>query len=496
MFVRLLVVLTQMLLRHTAPLSGHTFGKCHGAGDPKQVGVEPEGAAIEAQGLGWKNSMGSGKGGDTITSGLEGAWTEQPTQWDNGYFDMLFGYEWELTKSPAGAQQWTPKNYTGVGAPDAHNPQQQRVLPPIMLTSDLALRMDPKYARISKRFHSNPKAFQEAFAKAWYKLTHRDLGPTTRCLGPNVPPPQLWQDPVPPLTYPTIHPAHHQAWLKKAMLRTMRLSPTQLVTVAWASASTFRQTDKRGGANGGRLRLAPQKDWESNAGLQSTISVLSDIQRQFNSKFHPVQVSMADLMVLGGCAGIEAASSSAVEVPFTPGRTDATQAMTDVQSFSVLEPQADGFRNILAAHGGVAEKPEVLLIDTADRLSLTAREMTVLLGGLRSLGVGGPTLTRGTGQLNNDFFVNLLNDSLEWKAKGSSGNMYQGVDRQTGRVVWPQATRVDLIFGSHSVLRGLAESYATLDCQDQFARDFSAAFAKVMNLDRFDIANSKTTSRL
>ena len=468
--------------------AGHTFGKCHGAGDPKHVGVEPEGAAIEAQGLGWKNSMGSGKGGDTITSGLEGAWTVHPTQWDNGYFDVLFGYEWELTQSPAGAKQWTPKHYRGSGAPDAHNPQQRH--PPIMLTSDLALRMDPKYARISKHFHANPKAFQEAFAKAWYKLTHRDMGPITRCLGPKVPPPQLWQDPVPPLTYPTIAPAHHQVWLKRVMLQ--QLTPTQLVSVAWASASTFRQTDKRGGANGGRLRLSPQKDWACNAGLQSTVAALGDIQRQFNSQFRPVQVSLADLMVLGGCAGIEAASSIDVQVPFTPGRTDATQSMTDVESFAVLEPEADGFRNFVAR--GVTEKPEILLVETADRLALTAREMTVLVGGLRALGVGGgPTLTRSVGTLNNDFFVNLLNDSLEWKEQGNG--TYQGIDRKTGRVVWPQATRVDLIFGSHSVLRGLAESYATFDSQEQFTRDFGAAFAKVMNLDRFDIVG-KTTSRL
>ena len=466
---------------------GHTFGKCHGAGDPKHVGVEPEGAPIEAQGFGWKNSMGSGKGGDTITSGLEGAWTVHPTKWDNGYFDVLFGYEWELTKSPAGAKQWTPKNFRGNGVPDAHDPKRQH--PPIMLTSDLALRMDPKYARISKHFHRNPKVFQETFAKAWYKLTHRDLGPITRCLGPKVPPPQLWQDPVPPLTYPTIAQAHHQVWLKRAMLQ--RMTPTQLVSVAWASASTFRQTDKRGGANGGRLRLSPQKDWPSNAGLQSTVSMLSDIQRQFNSQFSPVKVSMADLMVIGGCAGIEAASKVEVEVPFAPGRTDATQAMTDVDSFSVLEPVADGFRNFLAS--GVTEKAEILLLETADRLALTAREMTVLVGGLRSLGVGGPTIMYSTGKLSNDFFVNLLNDSLEWKEKDNG--TFQGVDRKTGRVVWPQATRVDLIFGSHSVLRGLAETYATSDSQDGFIRDFSAAFAKVMNLDRFDLSG-RAISRL
>lgn len=431
--------------------------------------------------------MGSGKAGDTITSGLEGAWTIHPTKWDSGYFDVLFGYEWELTKSPAGAKQWTPKNFKGSGVPDAHDSQKRH--PPIMLTSDLALRMDPKYAHISKYFHRNPKAFQEAFGKAWYKLTHRDMGPITRCLGPKVPPPQLWQDPVPPLTYPTIAQAHHQVWLKRAVLE--RLTPTQLVSVAWASASTFRQTDKRGGANGGRLCLAPQKDWSCNAGLQSTISVLSEIRRQFNSKFSPVQVSMADLMVLGGCAGIEAASTVALEVPFSPGRTDATQAMTDIDSFAVLEPAADGFRNFLAS--GVTEKPEILLLETADRLALTAREMTVLVGGLRSLGVGGPTIMYSTGKLNNDFFVNLLNNSLEWKEKGAG--TFQGLDRSTGRVVWPQATRVDLVFGSHSVLRGLAETYATSDCQDRFAHDFSSAFAKVMNLDRFDLGG-QAVSRL
>jgi catalase-peroxidase len=398
--------------------------------------------------------MGKGKGKDTITSGLEGAWTAQPTRWDNGYFDVLFGYEWELTKSPAGAQQWTPKNYKGPLVPDAHDPNKRHA--PIMLTSDLALRMDEKYAAISKRFHNHPKEFQQTFAKAWYKLTHRDLGPYERCLGPMVPPPQLWQDPVPPLAYKTIDASHYQVWLKKQMLQ--KLTPTQLVSVAWASASSFRQTDKRGGANGGRLRLAPQKDWECNQGLQGTIQTLEKIQKQFHQQFAPVQVSVADLMVLGGCAGIEAASDHKVDVTFTPGRTDATQAMTDVESFAVLEPKADGFRNYLAKN--VEEKPEVLLVETAERLSLTAREMTVLVGGMRSLGVGGGamSLTRRVGTLSNDFFVNLLDNAIEWKSV-SGDEIYQGVDRKTGGVVWPRANRVDLIFGSDSVLRGLAETY-------------------------------------
>jgi len=462
--------------------TGHTFGKCHGAGDPKHVGAEPEGSPIEAQGLGWKNTLGSGKGQDTITSGLEGAWTEQPTKRDNGYFDVLFGYEWELTKSPAGAQQWTPKNYRGPGVVDAHNTKKRHL--PIMLTSDLAIRMDPKYSPIAKHFHSNPPAFQEAFAKAWYKLTHRDMGPVSRCLGPKVPPPQLWQDPVPPLTYPTIHAPHHQAWLKRAMLD--QLTPAQLVSLAWASASTFRQTDKRGGANGARICLVPQKDWTCNAGLQPSIAVLKRIQEQFNANFSPVRVSMADLIVLGGCAGIEAASSSNVDVPFAAGRTDASQAMTDIPSFAVLEPIADGFRNFLA--DGIAERPEILLVETADRLALTAKEMTVLVGGFRSLGVGGPSLIRRFGQLNNEFFVNLLDDSLEWKEMHNG--RYQGIDRKTGRTVWTGVSRIDLIFGSNSVLRGLAELYACSDSDEMFTRDFCNAFAKVMNLDRFDLADN------
>ena len=477
---------------------GHTFGKCHGAGDPgKFVGPEPEGSPLEALGLGWKNTMGgTGNGGNTITSGLEGAWTMYPTRWDNGYFHLLLGYDWELTKSPAGAQQWIPKNYRGEGVQDAHTPNKKHL--PIMLTSDLALRFDPKYAIISKRFHANPKTFQEAFAKAWYKLTHRDLGPLARCLGPKVPPPQIRQDPVPslPSNNPTIDTPQHQAWLKYQMLR--RLSPTQLVSVAWASSCTFRQTDKRGGANGARIRLSPQKEWECNVGLQPIIAVLEKVQREFYEQFHPVQVSLADLIVLGGCVGIEAASNCAVQVRFTPGRTDATQSMTDVESFAVLEPKVDGFRNFIARNVMAAAtstlKPEMFLVEMADRLSLTAREMTVLVGGFRALGVGGSTvLTQHSGRLTNDFFVNLLDDAIEWKLVNH--NSYQGVDRKTGRVVWRSATRVDLIFGSHSVLRGMAESYAMADSLDRFVRDFSAAFAKVTELDRFDIQN-KTTSKL
>jgi catalase-peroxidase len=471
---------------------GHTFGKTHGAGDPsKYVGVEPEAAPLEAQGFGWKNTMGSGSGANTITSGLEGAWTPYPTRWDNDYFDLLFGYEWELTKSPAGAQQWVPKNYSGATVPDAHDANKKHL--PIMLTSDLALRMDPKYAVISKRFHANPREFQEAFAKAWFKLTHRDLGPIDRYIGPKVPPPQLWQDPVPPCVFPTIEAPRHQAWLKTQMLN--RLSPAELVSVAWASACTFRQTDKRGGANGSRIRLAPQKDWECNAGLQPTIAVLVEIQRQFYEQFAPVNVSIADLIVLGGCAGVEAAAQNCVQVKFTPGRTDATQELTDVASFAVLEPSADGFRNYVAASAAAA-KPEVLLVEMADRLSLTAREMTVLAGGLRALGVGcsESSWTHRPGQLTNDFFVNLLDDSIEWKVT-SDKNCFLGVDRKTGQVVYPKASSVDLIFGSHSVLRGLAETYALADSQERLVHDFSAAFAKVMELDRFDIA-FKETSKL
>jgi catalase-peroxidase len=471
---------------------GHTFGKTHGAGDPsKFVGPEPESAPLEAQGLGWKNNMGNGCGANTITSGLEGAWTPYPTRWDNDYFDLLLGNEWELTKSPAGAKQWIPKNYSGATVPDAHDAKKRHL--PIMLTSDLALRMDPKYVEISKRFWANPHEFQEAFAKAWYKLTHRDLGPIARCLGPKVPRPQLWQDPVPPCGDPTIEAPRHQAWLKTEMLK--RLSPVQLVSVAWASACTFRQTDKRGGANGARIRLAPQKDWECNAGLHPTIAMLEEIQRQFYEHFGPVEVSLADLIVLGGCAGVEAATRNSVQVKFTPGRTDATQDMTDVASFDVLEPKADGFRNYVAASAPAA-KPEELLVEMADRLSLTAREMVVLAGGFRALGVGcgESSWTHRSGQLTNDFFVNLLDDSIEWKAT-SDRNTYLGVDRKTGRVVYPKASSVDLIFGSHSVLRGLAESYALVDSQESFVRDFSAAFAKVMELDRFDIA-CKDTSKL
>mmetsp|Transcript_37868 Transcript_37868/g.92157 ORF Transcript_37868/g.92157 Transcript_37868/m.92157 type:complete len:746 (-) Transcript_37868:70-2307(-) len=464
---------------------GHTFGKCHGAGDPvKYVGPEPEGAPLENQGLGWKNTMRTGSGSDTITSGLEGAWTAEPTKWDNGYFDVLFNYDWELTKSPAGAQQWTPKNYNGPMVPDAHDPN--KTLKPIMLTSDLALRLDPNYEVISKRFHKNPKEFQEAFAKAWYKLTHRDLGPFSRCLGPKVPPPQLWQDPVPHLSYPTIHSLHHQSWLKQQLLQVLK--PSELVSIAWASASTFRQTDKRGGANGARLRLAPQKNWACNRDVIDNLRILEGIQRKFNRQFSPVQVSMADLMVLGGYAGVEAASGEKIQVKFTPGRTDATQAMTDIESFAVLEPRADGFRNYLGDDGNTPTKAEALLLETADRLSLTAREMTVLVGGLRAIGVGGirNSLSRRVGKLNSDFFVNLLDGSIRWQHI-SGAQVFQGVDRKSGLVIWPKATRVDLIFGSHSVLRGIAETYALSDSEDRFFLDFATAFKKVMELDRFDM---------
>jgi catalase-peroxidase len=475
---------------------GHTFGKCHGAGDAANVGDEPEGASMEEQGFGWKNKFGEGKGKYTITSGLEGAWTHEPTKWDNGYFDVLFGNEWELTKSPAGAYQWTPKTSRGDNrkVPDAHDPNTKHA--PMMLTSDLALRVDPIYSKISRYFHQNPEQFKQAFAKAWYKLTHRDMGPYSRCLGPEVPSPQLWQDPVPPLAHSPIDAAD-QAKLKAEILRS-GLSPTRLVATAWASASTFRSSDKRGGANGARIRLAPQKDWEVNEPdeLGRALAELEGIQKKFNSQPGGNKVSMADLIVLGGCAGVEAAAKAAghdVQVPFTAGRTDATQEMTDVESFRVLEPITDGFRNYI--HPGLDDvRAEELLVDKAYLLSLTAPEMAVLVGGLRVLGIGTSTssaFTDRVGQLTNDFFVNLMDMGTVWSK--AEDNLYEGRDRKSGKAKWT-GSRVDLVFGSHSVLRALAEVYACHDGEREFVRAFCTAFAKVMELDRFE--TSKPRSRL
>lgn len=474
---------------------GHTFGKCHGAGNPNNVGPEPEGAPIEEQGFGWTNRFGTGRGGDTITSGLEGAWNHTPTKWDNAYFDVLFGYEWELTTSPAGAKQWKPKDGKGAGTvPDAHDPNKFHA--PMMLTTDLSLRVDPTYEAISRRFHQHPDEFQQAFAKAWYKLLHRDMGPYVRCLGPEVPEPQVWQDPVPASRLPPISSAD-QAELK-AMILNSGLSSTRLVATAWAAASTYRNTDKRGGANGGRIRLEPQRNWEVNEPdeLKTVLTVLEGIQSQFNSSNNK-HVSIADLIVLGGNAGVEAAAKAGgydVVVPFTPGRTDASQEQTDVEQQRYLEPAADGFRNYVRP--GVEARPEELLVDKAFMLALTAPEMTVLIGGLRVLGVGTKNtspFTDRVGTLSNDFFVNLLDMGTAWSPVASSS--YAGRDRVTGTYRWTGSS-VDLIFGSHSVLRSLAEVYASDDYKEQFVRDFCAAFAKVMDLDRFDVNNRLNRSRM
>lgn len=472
---------------------GHTFGKAHGAAAPSEyVGPEPEAASIEEQGLGWKNAYGKGNAGDTITSGLEGAWTSTPTMWSNGYFNNLFDYEWELVKSPAGAWQWTPKSSAAEGTvPDAHDPSKYHA--PIMFTTDLALKMDPIYGPISKRFHENPQEFQTAFAKAWYKLIHRDMGPVSRCLGPMVAEPQLWQDPVPEVDYDLIGD-QDIANLKDKILSS-GLSVSQLVSTAWASASTFRGTDKRGGANGARIRLAPQKDWEVNrpAELAKVLRQLEEIQQEFNnSQTGGKKVSLADLIVLGGCAAIEEAARKAgndVEVPFSPGRTDASQEMTDVDSFAVLEPTADGFRNYF---GHEHDRPfEELLVDRAHLLTLTAPEMTVLVGGMRVLQTnsGFPELgvfTKRPGTLTNDFFVHLLDMDTEWKQSPVCEHFYEGRDRKTGDVLWT-ASRVDLVFGSNSQLRAIAEVYASDKSQQKFVEDFVAAWSKVMNLDRFDL---------
>ncbi len=479
---------------------GHTFGKAHGAANAAQYcGPEPEGAGLEEQGLGWRNSFGSGTGDDTITSGLEGAWTANPVKWDNGYFDNLFGYEWELTKSPAGAFQWTAKDASAQRTvPDAHDPSKKHA--PMMFTTDLSLRMDPIYAPISKRFHENPAAFAEAFAKAWYKLTHRDMGPVSRCLGALVPEPQLWQDPVPAVDHELIGP-QDVAQLKAKILAS-GLSISQLVSTAWASASSFRGTDKRGGANGARIRLAPQKDWEVNqpAELAKVLATLEKIQKDFNSAQSggKKKVSLADVIVLGGCAAVEAAAKAGghiVQVPFSPGRTDASQQMTDAASFAVLEPTADGFRNYLRK--GDDRPAAELLVDRAHLLTLTAPEMTVLVGGMRVLNAnfGQSQLgvfTKRPESLTNDFFVNLLDMSTEWRASPQCEHFFDGRDRRTGQVKWTGAA-VDLVFGSNSQLRAIAEVYACDDSQQAFVRDFTAAWVKVMNLDRFDlVADAKT----
>lgn len=470
---------------------GHSFGKTHGAGDARLVGPEPEGAGIEEQGLGWISQFGSGKADDTITSGLEVTWTQTPTQWSNYFFENLFGYEWELTKSPAGAHQWIAKNGAGAGTiPDAHDPTKRRS--PTMLTTDLALRFDPIYEKISRHFYKHPDQFADAFARAWFKLTHRDMGPRSRYLGPEVPHEELiWQDPIPAINHPLVNETDI-ATLKK-MLLASGLTLAELVTTAWASAATFRGSDKRGGANGARIRLAPQKDWEVNqpAQLAKVLKTLESIQATFNkAQSNNKKISLADLIVLGGSAAIEEAAKNAghsVVVPFTPGRMDATQEQTDVHSFAPLEPLAEGFRNYQKQHYAIST--EELLIDRAQLLTLTAPEMTVLIGGLRVLNTGHTphgVFTKRPNTLSNDFFVNLLDMGTTWKAISDDAELFEGRDRNTGEIKWT-ATRADLIFGSHSQLRALAEVYASQDGQDKFVKDFIAAWTKVMNLDRFDL---------
>jgi catalase-peroxidase len=472
---------------------GHTLGKAHGAADPsKYVGREPEGASLEEQGLGWKNSFGKGNADDTITSGLEGAWSSTPTKFSNTYFNNLFGYDWKLVKSPAGAFQWTPKEASAQGTvPDAHDPLKSHA--PMMFTTDIALKVDPIYGPISKRFHENPQEFRDAFAKAWYKLTHRDMGPVSRCLGPLVAAPQLWQDPVPAVDYKLIEDRDIVAL--KGKILASGLSIPELVSIAWGSASTFRGTDKRGGANGARIRLAPQKDWEVNnpAELAKVLPKLEKIQLDFNSaQSGGKKVSLADLIVLGGCAAVEAAAKNAgydVQVPFTPGRTDASQEQTDVQSFTVLEPTTDGFRNF---RGQNLDRPEEqLLVDRAQKLTLTAPEMTVLIGGMRVLNTNSDNSQRGVftnrpQTLTNDFFVNLLDMNTTWTKSPASQYLFEGRDRKTGKVKWTGSS-VDLVFGSNSQLRAISEVYASDDSRQKFVNDFVAAWNKVMNLDRFDI---------
>ncbi|MGE0593536.1 MAG: catalase/peroxidase HPI [Vicinamibacterales bacterium] len=475
-------------------IGGHSFGKTHGAATaPDHVGPEPEAAPVEQQGLGWKNSYGTGKGGDTITSGLEGAWSTTPTAWGHGFLENLYKYDWELTKSPAGAFQWVPKNPEAQGTvPDAHDPSKRHA--PVMLTTDIALRVDPIYGPIARRFYEHPEELAQAFAKAWYKLLHRDMGPLSRYLGPWVPEPQLWQDPVPPVDHALVG-AQEIAALKRAVLAS-GLSLQRLVATAWSSASTFRGTDKRGGANGARIRLAPQRDWAVNepAELGTALQALERVQQDFNkAQSGQVRISLADLIVLGGCAAVEQAAKRAghdITVPFAPGRTDASQEQTDVEAFAVLEPTADGFRNY--AGQDAALSPETQLLDRAYMLRLTAPQMTVLVGGLRAMdaNVGHAphgVFTERPGALTNDFFVNLLDMRTAWAPSASADGVYEGRDVTSGAVRWT-ATAVDLVFGSHSQLRALAEVYASSDAQELFVRDFVAAWDKVMNLDRFDLA--------
>ncbi len=473
-------------------IGGHTFGKCHGAGNPDLVGPEPEGCPVEHQGIGWVSAHGTGKGADTITSGLEGAWTNEPTTWDNGYLDNLFNYEYELTTSPAGAKQWTPTNPEAQDTvPDAHDPSKRHA--PMMLTTDLALKVDPIYGPIAKRFHENPDELADAFGRAWYKLLHRDMGPVSRYLGPWVPEPQPWQDPVPAVDHELI--GNEDIAALKSKLLASGLSISQLVTTAWASAASYRDTDKRGGANGARIRLAPQKDWEANdpAELAKVLQTLDQLQQDFNSsQSGGKKVSLADLIVLGGCAAVEQAAKAAghdITVPFSPGRTDASQEQTDVEAFAVLET-TDGFRNWSRA--GDKVPAETRLLDKANLLALTAPEMTVLVGGIRALDANSGrsphgVLTDRPETLTNDFFVNLLDANTEWKTSSTAENVYDGRDRGTGEVRWT-ATAVDLVFGSHSQLRAYSEVYACDDAKEKFVRDFVAAWDKVMNLDRFDLA--------
>ena len=469
---------------------GHTFGKAHGAGSPDLVGAEPEGAPIEQQGTGWKNAHGTGVGGDTTTSGIEGAWTPTPTQWDNSYFDMLFGYEWELTKSPAGAQQWKPTDPAAAElVPDAHDPARRHA--PMMTTADMAMRMDPVYEPISRRFHENPEEFADAFARAWFKLTHRDMGPKSRYLGPEVPAEDLiWQDPVPAVDHTLVGDAEI-ASIKERLVAS-GLTVGELVSTAWAAASSYRDSDKRGGANGGRIRLSPQVEWEANDPdqLRRVLSVLEGIKAELEAA--GTKISMADLVVLGGCAAVESAARAAgfdIVVPFAPGRTDASQEMTDTESFAVLEPKADGFRNFIGK--GHDRKAEHLLVDRAQLLTLSAPEMAVLVGGLRVLGANSAGSTHGVftdrvGVLSNDFFTNLLDLNTVWSAKAGSDDEFEGRDRASGEVKWT-GTRNDLVFGSNSVLRAISDVYGSSDSGEKFVRDFVKAWDKVMNLDRFDL---------
>jgi catalase-peroxidase len=476
-------------------IGGHTVGKTHGAVDPQYIGPEPEAAPIEQQGLGWKNSYGTGNGPYTVTGGPEGAWTNEPTRWDNGYLDNLLNYDWELTTSPAGAKQWTPKDPGARGTvPDAHDPSKRHA--PMMLTTDIALKVDPIYAPIVKRFHDNPDELADAFARSWYKLLHRDMGPVSRYLGPWVPQAQLWQDPVPEADYDMI--ADEDVAALKGTLLASGLSISQLVTTAWAAAASFRGTDKRGGANGARIRLEPQRNWAANnpPELATVLATLEQIQQDFNRSPGGKKVSLADLIVLGGCAAIEQAARKAghdITVPFAAGRTDASQEQTDVESFAVLEPEADGFRNYLRA--GQKLPPETLLIDRANMLTLTVPEMTVLIGGMRVLNANVGQSRHGVftsrpQTLTNDFFVNLCDMRNEWKVSACAENVFEVRDRATGEVKWT-ATAVDLVFGSNSELRAIAEVYACADAKDTFVHDFVTAWTKVMNLDRFDLASSR-----